>query len=186
MHNFSSFIYSRAKNQEELAQILEIQRRNTKARLAPAEIESDGFVTVVHDMSILNEMNQTCPHIIANYKQQVVGYALAMDPVHREKVPVLKSLFELTDGLMNNRKYLVMGQICIDKPYRGQGVFRGMYNFYRQQLMNDFECLVTEVAVENKRSIRAHKRIGFDILLSRTAHGKDWEILVWEWAKLNP
>jgi len=58
-----------------------------------------------------------------------------------------------------------------------------LYNYYREQLGNEFDCLLTEVAVENQRSMQAHKTIGFEKLISRTDQHKDWELLVWDWSQ---
>ena len=160
---------------------MDLQKVNTRFKLSPSEIQSEGFVTVVHNLETLRQMNIACPHIIASVNEQVIGYALAMVPSFREDIPVLKPLFGQIDKLMVNRNYLVMGQICIDKPYRGKGVFRGMYEFYSDQLKHQYDCLVTEVAQENPRSLEAHKSIGFETIHTRNEHGKYWEILSWEW-----
>ena len=138
---------------------------------------------MVHNLETLREMNMACPHIIASVNEQVIGYALAMVLSFREDIPVLKPLFGLIDKLMVNRNYLVMGQICIDKRYRGKGVFRGMYEFYRNQLRDQYDCLLTEVAQENPRSLGAHKRVGFETIHTRNEQGQYWEVLLWEWSR---
>ena len=176
-----NFTYSRVSQKQQLSQILEIQQKNTKKGLSARDIRAEGFVTVIHELELLEKMNKICPHIIASNNQRVIGYALAMDPTFRRDISVLAPLFELTDELLASRKYLVMGQICIDKPFRGKGVFRGMYEYYRDQLSPEYECLVTEVALENQRSMMAHKTIGFETLHKRTDCGKDWQTLIWEW-----
>ena len=173
--------YSRADSDEELSQILRIQQDNVRTKLSPDEMLQEGFVTLVHDLEILRQMNQVCPHVIACVDDRVIGYALAMAPAFRKSVPLLKSLFERLDHLIPHRNYLIMGQICIDKPFRGKGVFRGLYDFYRHQLKNEYDCLVTEVAAENPRSLGAHIGVGFKNICTRTEHDKDWEILLWDW-----
>jgi RimJ/RimL family protein N-acetyltransferase len=126
-------------------------------------------------------MQQLCPHILAKSGEDVIGYALAMVPDLRQDIPSLTPLFELIDRLLVQSKYLVMGQICIDKSFRGKGVFRGIYQYYRDQLHDEYDCLVTEVSNENQRSLRAHLHVGFEELC-RHVEGKElWITLVWHW-----
>ena len=103
-----------------------------------------------------------------------------MRPTFRN-IPMLLPLIKIADEVVSNKPYLVMGQICIDKPYRGLGLFDGMYNYYKQQLSGQYQCLITEVAVENQRSLNAHKRVGFKAVHSRVESGQEWKLLVWDW-----
>jgi len=183
MESSADISYSRSGNDQELLNILEIQRRNVKSVLSGEEVRSQGFVTVVHDLELLKKMHGYCPHILARNGDKIVGYALAMVPELRHDIPVLASLFEMTDARLSGRNYLVMGQICIDKPFRGRGLFSGMYEFYREQLQREYECLVTEVSDENQRSLKAHLHLGFEILHTRVDKGAEWKMLVWRWRK---
>ena len=54
-----------------------------------------------------------------------------------------------------------MGQICIDKPWRGRGLFDQLYAAHRQHLSGRYDCCITEVATRNGRSMSAHLRVGF-------------------------
>ncbi|MEL6986866.1 MAG: GNAT family N-acetyltransferase, partial [Bacteroidota bacterium] len=64
------------KSITQLNAIIELQKRNLKLNLDSTEIQSQGFVTVQHDLSILEEMHEASPHIIALNDSDVVGYAL--------------------------------------------------------------------------------------------------------------
>ncbi len=173
--------YSRSKNEGELQKVLELQKRNFRAVLSSEEAIAEGFVTVVHDQELLFKMQQHCPHILAMLGEDLVGYALAMVPDFRKAIPILVPLFELTDRLLPQRNYLVMGQICIDKPHRGKGIFRGMYTYYRNQLHQQYDCLVTEVSGDNQRSLNAHLHLGFEQLHRRVEGKEEWITLVWNW-----
>ena len=181
MGDVSTIFYSRSKNDGELQKVLELQRRNIKSALSLDERQSEGFVTVVHDLDLLRRMQEFCPHIVARSGESIVGYALAMVPDLRHQIPLLVPLFDLTDQLLPHTNYLVMGQICIDKPYRGKGIFSGMYRFYRDQLHKHYDCLVTEVADENQRSLKAHLHVGFELLHTHVENEVKWITLVWNW-----
>jgi GNAT superfamily N-acetyltransferase len=181
LDQLATISYSRSKNELELLKVLELQKRNTRKVLPPEELRSEGFVTVVHDLDLLKKMQQSCPHILAKKDEEVVGYALAMVPDFRAKIPVLVPLFELVDRLLPDSKYLVMGQICIDKSFRGKGIFSQMYRYYRDQLHTTYDCLVTEVSSDNQRSLQAHLHVGFERLYTHVENEEEWITLVWNW-----
>lgn len=174
-------VYKRASETSELRQILALQEKNIFSSIPSSESKKDGFVTVKHSYEILKKMNDACPHIIAKDGDLVVGYALVMLNEFRDEISILSAMFETANELLDDKKYLAMGQVCIRKEYRKQGIFRGMYNFYKEELQNEFDCLLTEVATTNKRSLGAHKSIGFKILKTRVTRDASWELLNWEW-----
>ncbi|NMH87430.1 GNAT family N-acetyltransferase [Flavivirga algicola] len=183
----SNIIYKRVETERELLQILEIQRANVKLLLSDEVIKTEGFVSVKHTFDVLKRMNDACPHIIATHKEKVVGYALCMLNAFRNDVPTLIPMFEYMDGIIESKKlsklhYLIMGQICIDKAYRKQGIFKKMYQYFKDELKSDFDAVVTEVNSKNARSSKAHQAVGFNILDVHTEEGEDWELMIWKWA----
>lgn len=173
--------YKRATSDKELQEILAIQRRNLKANVPLQEREEQGYITVPHTFEVLKKMNDACPHILAMNGDQVAGYALVMLRSFKYEMPILIPMFETADALLKGKNYVTMGQICIDKPYRGQGVFKGMYTFYKEELKDSYDCLFTEVATANTRSIEAHKRVGFKILETQITDGTSWAMVNWDW-----
>lgn len=173
--------YKRADSEEELHQILAIQKRASKANVSLKEQQTEGYITVPHTLILLKTMNDACPHVLAMEGDQVIGYALVMLRDFRKLMPILTPMFHTADRLLSGRNYLAMGQICIDKPYRGQGVFQGLYAFYKKELSSIYDCLFTEVATSNIRSLKAHQRVGFEILETQTTDGTTWEMINWDW-----
>ena len=173
----SPIIYKRATTEIELQQILALQKCNMRPGLSKTEIRTQGFITVNHTFDILKKMNDASPHIIAKANNKVVGYALVMLPSFRNELAVLAPMFNAADVLLGQKNYVAMGQVCVDKEFRGKGVFRGMYDFYKSELQNDFDCLFTEIATDNLRSLKAHKSIGFEILKTQITNGVSWELV---------
>ena len=123
-------------------------------------------------------MNAICPHIIAKHHDEVIGYALCMVKDFKAKIPVLIPMFnEMESIILKNSNYVVMGQVCISKDYRKQGVFRGLYHFMAEVLKRDFDIIVTEVDIENTRSLNAHKAVGFTRLKNYRSSHRFWEII---------
>lgn len=173
--------YKRATSDSELKQILAIQKRTLKGAASPEEEQDQGYITVPHTFDILKKMNEACPHILAMDDHCVAGYALTMLESFRDDMDILTPMFDTADTLFPNKNYLVMGQICIDKKYRGKGIFRGLYEFYKQELSTEFDCLFTEVATLNTRSLNAHLAIGFKVHYTQVTDGTSWEMISWGW-----
>jgi RimJ/RimL family protein N-acetyltransferase len=75
-----------------------------------------------------------------------------------------------------------MGQICVAKAFRGQGVFDGLYAKMRTICAGEFDFTITEVAARNTRSMRAHERVGFKTLhqYDDTSSGETWRLILLE------
>src|SRR5437660_2021623 len=147
------------QNRRDLEQVLELQRANLTRNLGPDEVVSQGFVTVQHTLPILERMHAIAPSIVAKDGDALAGYALVMPIECRFFVPLLEPMFQRLDelGLFRERFY-VMGQICVGKRWRGQGVFDLLYVAHRHYLRSSYDCSVTEVATRNVRSMSAHQR----------------------------
>ncbi len=173
--------YKRVSNEKELKQLLILQQKNLFTELETTESIIEGFVTVQHTFDILKRMNRACRHIIVSDRHAVVGYALVMLPSFKNEIPILTPMFEAADTLLIGRNYVVMGQICIEKAYRRKGLFRGIYQFYKNELEHTFDGVLTEVATENQRSLQAHKSVGFEIIRTQVTENSSWELLYWDW-----
>lgn len=163
----------------QLQQILSLQQRNLITNLSSGEKEKEGFVTVSHTLQQLADMNAACPHIIALDDEVVVGYALSMHPRFGNDIEVLKPMFlEIATVVPKTESFIVMGQICIDKEYRRQGIFRKLYETMKNAVKPEFTSIITEVDATNLRSLEAHYAVGFRDLKTYHAGGQEWKLIV--------
>ncbi len=171
--------FGRASTDKDLREILELQVKNLPDQLTDEIREREGFLTVSHTLELLGRMNEVCPHIVARANGRVVGYALCMHPDFSGEIPILRSMFEqLRLTLSPAKTFIVMGQVCVDKEYRKQGIFRGLYFTMKEVLSDDFNVIVTEVDGRNRRSLDAHLAIGFRVLKKYQSDGRDWYLIV--------
>ena len=177
---------TQAKTTEDLLGILHLQQQNLAVHLSPEEALEQGFVTIVHDLDILRRMNDAAPHTIAKDGERVVGYALTTLPQFRAAIPFLESLFERLDHLQWHEKpflkvnYFVMGQVCVAKDYRGMGIFDRLYQGLKEFHAERFEMVVTDISSRNTRSLRAHERVGFEVLQEFAVEGGEiWVVVGW-------
>ena len=176
--NNSENTYCRASTDDELLQILELQKRNLPDSLSDLEKENEGFLTVIHTFEILKQMNNVCAHNIAKHNNKVVGYALSMHPKFAVEIEILKPMFiEINKIISGNFKFIIMGQICVDKAYRKKGIFRGLYSYMKKELQFTFNAIITEVDAKNLRSLNAHLAVGFEIVRTYHADNHEWHII---------
>lgn len=169
--------YKQARTKEEIRQILALQKQNLPKNLNEKEIREQGFLTVEHSFDLLWEMNTVFPHTLATENGKVIGYALSMTQKFALDIPILKSMFEEIGKVFKGKAFIVMGQICIAKTHRGQGVFRELYKNMQVYTQDRFGSIITEVDVKNIRSMNAHKAIGFRELSQHASDGKVWSLI---------
>lgn len=173
---------------KELQQIIELQKRNLPPALTPEAMASQGFVTVRHDLAVLQRMNSAYPSVLAKDGEQLAGYCLMMPREFVADLPILAPMMEKLvtlswqgQGLRDNPRWFIMGQVSVAAAYRGQGVFDGLYHHLRAVYKAQFDFVVTEIAARNLRSRRAHERVGFRDLqvYADLESGETWHITAW-------
>ncbi len=181
-------VYKKVDLSEEIRQVLHLQKINLPQNLTEEEIKDQGFVTVIHSYETLRKMNDIEQSIIAKNDDHVIGYLLAMTGKSKEDIPVLTPMFKVFDNIIyddkkiSSYKYLVIGQVCIAKEWRGQGILDNCYQSYKKHFSDKYDFAITEISTKNKRSVNAHLRIGFKIIHSYTdSNGVEWEIVLWDW-----
>lgn len=180
--------YTTAQTKADLEGILALQRANLTRNLSPEEIQSQGFVTIQHSYQQLAKLNEIEAHLIAKDGDRVIAYLLAMTAASKGDIPILYALFESFDKISyKNRKiadykYLVVGQVCVDKDYRGQGILDACYAAYQQFFSEKYDFAITEIARHNVRSLKGHQRVGFKEIHSHQEEGQtEWVVVIWDW-----
>jgi len=154
--------YKLAETDKDLKQILNLQKNNLAENISNLEKSKEGFFTVKHTLALLKSMNKSFPHIIAKDNNKVIGYALSMTINFSNQIKVLKPMVEEISKIITHDNYIIMGQICIEKNYRGTGVFKNLYQTMKKYLKKtNVKVIITEIDIENKRSFKAHKKVGF-------------------------
>jgi L-amino acid N-acyltransferase YncA len=172
----------RAAREGDIPAILRLQRENLEAAVPAGEARDQGFVTVVHDEATLRHMHALAPSVVAEVDGVLAGYALTMLSEARSFVPVLQPMFAQLDRLELGRFY-VRGQICVGKPFRGSGVFDALYQGHRELYQDRFAEIVTEIALRNTRSMRAHERVGFRVVHRYRDATDDWAVVAWDFGR---
>jgi ribosomal protein S18 acetylase RimI-like enzyme len=194
-----SFVVDAASSDEDLQQILDLQAKNLPKNLSQEETQSEGFVTIEHDFDLLKRMNSPHPHIVARdaHTNQVIGYALVMLPNFRTVIPIAAPMVDQIEQVVyqgqrlgaahdtsnknesdNKDMFVLVGQLCVDKAYRGLSISTAMYREYQRRMEPHFHYVVTVVSSNNPRSMRAHEKVGFQVVRRYGQGFHDWVILL--------
>jgi len=167
--------------------IISLQRMNLRKNLSPEEISSQGFLYVEHDPETLQDICKEEPAVVAMEGDELAGYAICMNKMQGARVPELAPFFNTLDSLkfkntpLHQASYMVCGQICVSKAYRGQNLVRKLYDlmsFHRTK----YKFCITEISTHNNRSLKAHFKVGFvPIHEYVNAKREPWQIVIWDW-----
>jgi hypothetical protein len=186
-YSLPMIIIKKVSEQSELKAIRILQQNNLTRNLAPAEAAAQGFVTAEYSLDFLEKMHNQYPSIIAKEDKQVAGYILAATKSIRFEHDLLADLFNVIDETkyknqsLKDARYVIAGQVCVAKNYRGLGLVQRMYQEFRNSLSKDFDYCLTDVADDNPRSLKAHLKSGFRIIDTLTYGGLNWQIILWDW-----
>ena len=176
-------------NDAELDGIRLLQRENLRKLIGETEAGKEGFLTAEYSMEMLQQMHRFQPSIIAKDGDTIAGYVIITTKNSYGQHPLLDSLFDSINLLdynginLKNINYILVGQLCVGKAYRGTGLVQKMYTYYQQSLSKAYQYLITDVAQENPRSIKAHLKTGFEIIHTIEYGGIGWDIVLWDWRK---
>lgn len=178
--------YRAAQTDQDLEQILSLQKQNHYTAISPETLDKEGFVYAEHTPELLKTMAAYSPQIIAVSDGKVIGYTLSMTPDMKDHISSLTPMFEQFDQCIYKGKplrhhpFVVGGQVCVAEGFRGMGVFAGLYHTLAHQVQDRCNLCVTEIARRNPRSLRAHQKIGFEIINTYPAQGETWDIVAWD------
>ena len=184
--------YTFSNTEKDLSGIIELQKNNLPQSLTESEMQNQGFVTVSHTLEDLKRMGTFEKNLIIKDQDRIAGYLLAMTKNSRSDLPILIPMFEVFDKiyyrgkLVSEYNFLVVGQVCIHKDYRGQGLLDKGYTAYENYFKEKYDFAITEIALTNTRSINAHKRVGFSEIHRYTDAGNtEWSIVIWDWSHVT-
>jgi ribosomal protein S18 acetylase RimI-like enzyme len=174
-------------SEQEMNQILDLQRLYLRGRKGSEEENKEGFLTVEHSLDALKKMHRLQPGVIVKDDQVVAGYALVMPAECKDFIPELIPMFSTFRQLsflgkpVAEQLFYVMGQICVSKPYRGQGIFDMLYAKHKELFHRKYQFVITEISTRNLRSLAAHTRVGFTNLLTYRDDLDEWTVAAWDW-----
>jgi L-amino acid N-acyltransferase YncA len=141
--------------------ILALQEANQFDNLTP-EQRRDGFLMARFSAEQLAQMNRDAAIVIAEDGGRLVGYACCAGVEFSRSFPILAAMiatFRRTTYLGNaiaDTRACIYGPVCVDRAYRGRGVFRGLIGKVKEELAGQYDVAAAFIAKTNARSLAAH------------------------------
>jgi hypothetical protein len=180
-------VIKRVSDITELEGIRKLQEDNLKKNLTESDAETQGFVTAEYSIAFLETLHKASPSIIAKDRDLVIGFALVAPKSIRHQHDLLADLFNGIDKIiyknesLKNTRYVVVGQLCVAKDYRGIGLVQQMYQQFKSSLIREYDYCITDVAENNPRSLKAHLKTGFQVVDTLIYGDLGWNIVLWDW-----
>lgn len=171
----------------ELLQIHHLNQQNLKQKISEQEKKLEGFVSWLYPVELLMQMNDLASSVIVKDDDIVVGYALTAvkeaAAFHKDLQTMMENLKTVTyKGMpLFSYRFYCMGQICIQKSYRGKGLFNKLYQKHKELYSHVYDILITEISSSNVRSLEAHDKVGFKTIYTHTDQMDEWNVVVWDW-----
>jgi GNAT superfamily N-acetyltransferase len=143
-------------------------------------------------MPLLKMMAAHFSQMIAVSNGKVIGYNLAMPVSMKNEMPNLVPMFtefercKFKGRPLATYNFMVGGQVCVEKDFRGQGLLGRLYHETRNRLPSGYQLCVTEVSARNSIALKAHQKMGFEVV-STYHDGKElWKVVVWDLESAAP
>lgn len=135
------------------------------------EDKADGFVTTLFSKEQFKSLIEEEKGLsIACDGEKVVGYAMAASWKYWSEWPLFQHMIKdlpdtnYLDKILSTDNSYQYGPICIHKDYRGSDLLPNLFEFSRSQMANRYPILITFINQINPRSLKAHTKLGLDII----------------------
>ena len=141
--------------------ILRLSHANFVANLSPDE-RREGFLSAVFSAQQLAAMAEDLGIMVAIIEDQVAGFLCAFRNDFDHGSPVVAKMIESYERMQFEGRPLAAyrsyayGPVCIDRPFRGKGLLRGLYEAQKRDLAGRFDIGVALVSRDNPHSLEAH------------------------------
>jgi L-amino acid N-acyltransferase YncA len=176
-----------ASTDREIQQIAALSNANRSTNITEEELAREGFVSWFYTPEILRSINVIAPSVIVMDDNILAGYAITLTGECLHAYPAAAHTYnhvfplQFKGQALGEQRFYLMGQICVAKAWRGQGIVGALYNGHRQFYSPQFDALVTEISMANPRSLKAHQKVGFETIDRHFENGHDWAVVAWNW-----
>ena len=135
--------------------IRELQQKNLR--------EVGGTLSASLSSSIIEQMIEGLPAIVAIHNDEIVGYLLTSRPETTVGQPIIDAMLE---AYPVQKDTIIYGPICVSSKLRGKGVAQGLWDELRRTIPK-LRC-VCFIRQDNTASIHAHSKLGMKEVVSFT------------------
>ena len=164
--------YRRAQCMEDFRQIVDLQNKNLPRVLSDIEMK-DGFLSGEFTSEQFQAMNDNLCVMTCFDNDCFCGFLVAGTIGFNKQFSLPKTMIDCFPKISYKGKLIseynpfISGPGCVDRKYRGKGVFANLVQtvlVFLAQQQNPPDLRISLVSSENLRSINAQKKIGMDII----------------------
>ena len=149
----------------DLSAIRKLMAKYHRDTIAPEDM-ADGFVTTaLSDEQFADLIVREKGVMLAKDGDTIAAFALAASWDYWQQVPIMQKMIDIlpqmpaVEGVTLTRENTYQyGPVCVDRAYRGTGVFEGVFRASLAQYAGKYPVMVTFVNQINPRSYAAHTR----------------------------
>jgi len=173
---------------DEIYQIAALSNANLATNISAETKAKEGFVSWRYDPAILAALHAVAPSVVAMDGTALAGYAITLTRESLSLYPAAAPTYEHAATLsfdgrpLKDQRFYLMGQICVAEPWRGQGIVGVLYEGHRRFYRGHYDFLITEISIANPRSLKAHQKIGFEIIDTHHDTAGHWDVVAWDWS----
>ena len=135
----TEIVFTKTNFEEELKEILVLQQENLLRADKINEQLKEGFVTVQHSLTDLQDMHNSAAHCIIKSGNKVIGYALVMLPTYKDKIEILKPFFNKIELLYPRPKNtLLWAKYALQQDTEVKDYLRSFISFSNRSMKKNF------------------------------------------------
>ncbi|HWR89996.1 MAG TPA: GNAT family N-acetyltransferase [Dissulfurispiraceae bacterium] len=174
-------IYRRAQ-QSDYPALVGLQQENLFSNLSKDELK-DGFLSIAFTPEEFGAMNSDLAVVIAERGGTIVGYLCGTTCTYARQFPILRALLDVlqetpVDGtFLTPSNTFIYGPVCVAKHARGSGILAGLVRTLCDIARDRYAFCALFIADANRRSLRAHLKLGMDDLGTFESGGMTYHAL---------
>jgi GNAT superfamily N-acetyltransferase len=146
--------------------IQQMNEANLFQNLPLEEAREFGFLSYPSSYELQSKLNRREPFITAKLDGRLIGYLVPLPHYFRD-MPELSDIykgdeaFTIEGRTVADCQFIRLGQVVIEKEFRGRGVLKALYEEMRRRYADTYDLVLVGISKYNSRSLRAHQKLGF-------------------------
>lgn len=136
-------------------------------------LEVGGALSASLSSTVIEQMVQDRPAIVAVSDDKAIGYLLTSTPETTVGQPIIEAMLGTYPV---EKDTIIYGPICVSSKLRGKGIAQGLWNELRR-IIPKLNC-VCFIRQDNTASIRAHTKLGMKEVASFTYNNSEHLIFI--------
>ena len=172
MSQNDNLIFRRAETTEDFQKIFDLQNNNLVTSLSESDLK-DGFLSASFTLDELQSMNDSICIMTCYSGMDLCGYQVATTLEFNKSSPLLTAMIQQFSQITYKGKNIseydcfIAGPTCIDKKYRGQGIFPQLIAavfYFINHMQNPPRLRISFASESNLRYLNALNKVGCEII----------------------